>query len=151
MLAILDTNQFVSALIQTEGIQGQLLHHWDNERFELALSPQLYEELEDVLSRPYLQDEYQIKLDRVSAFLADIRERATFVEGLFEVFAVPNDPDDNMVLACALEAKADFIVTGDRHLLNLKKFHRIRIVRATEFLQILASEERPTEQEGRRD
>jgi putative PIN family toxin of toxin-antitoxin system len=51
--------------------------------------------------------------------------------------AVPRDPDDNAVLECAIEGKAEFIVSGDNDLLELKKFRGIEIVRASEFLEIL--------------
>jgi putative PIN family toxin of toxin-antitoxin system len=51
--------------------------------------------------------------------------------------AVPRDPDDNAVLECALEGKAKFVVSGDNDLLELEKFHDIKIVRASEFLAIL--------------
>ena len=52
--------------------------------------------------------------------------------------AVPRDPEDNAVLECALEGKAEFVVSGDLDLLVLKKFRSIEIVRAREFLEILA-------------
>jgi putative PIN family toxin of toxin-antitoxin system len=51
--------------------------------------------------------------------------------------AVPRDPDDDMVLECAIEGRAQFIVTGDKDLLVLKTFRDIQIVRASEFLKIL--------------
>lgn len=52
--------------------------------------------------------------------------------------AVPRDPEDNAVLECALEGKAEFVVSGDLDLLTLKKFRGIEIVRAREFLDVLA-------------
>jgi predicted nucleic acid-binding protein len=51
--------------------------------------------------------------------------------------AVPRDPDDNMVLECAVEGKAHYIVTGDKDLLVLKTFGDIRIIRASDFLTVL--------------
>lgn len=52
--------------------------------------------------------------------------------------AVPDDPDDNMVLECAIEGRAQYIITGDKHLLVLKKFRHIQIVSANDFLKILS-------------
>ena len=52
--------------------------------------------------------------------------------------AVPRDPDDNMVLECAIEGKAQYIVTGDKDLLVLKTFRDIQIVRASDFLKVSA-------------
>ncbi|MCU0783969.1 MAG: putative toxin-antitoxin system toxin component, PIN family [Verrucomicrobia bacterium] len=54
--------------------------------------------------------------------------------------AVPRDPDDNAVLECAIESKAKFLVTGDMDLLELKSFQGVEIVRASEFLTILAKQ-----------
>jgi predicted nucleic acid-binding protein len=50
--------------------------------------------------------------------------------------AVDRDPDDDMVLECAMEGGAHYIVTGDKDLLDLKVFRSIQIVRASEFLRI---------------
>ncbi len=52
--------------------------------------------------------------------------------------AVPRDPDGNMVLECAIEGKAQYIVTGDKDLLVLKTFRDIQIVRASDFLKVPA-------------
>jgi putative PIN family toxin of toxin-antitoxin system len=54
--------------------------------------------------------------------------------------AVPRDPEDNAVLECALESKAEFVVSGDKDLLVLKVFRGVQIVRAKEFLEILAKQ-----------
>lgn len=48
---------------------------------------------------------------------------------------IPENPDDDAVLACALAAQVDLIVSGDAHLLNLKHYHRIQIVNAAEALR----------------
>jgi len=53
--------------------------------------------------------------------------------------AVCRDPEDNMVLECALEGHAQYIVSGDKDLLELKEFRGIRIVRAAEFWSFLAT------------
>jgi uncharacterized protein len=54
--------------------------------------------------------------------------------------AVPRDPDDDVVLECAIEGKATFVISGDKDLLDLKKFQSIEIVRASEFLEIIAKQ-----------
>lgn len=52
---------------------------------------------------------------------------------------VPDDADDDEVLACALAVRADLIVSGDAHLRNLKRYHGMRIVAAAEALAIIAN------------
>jgi len=65
-------------------------------------------------------------------------ELATVVTPASILPTILADPDDDYVLACALAAQADLIVSGDAHLLNLKTYHRIRIVSATEALALIA-------------
>ena len=56
--------------------------------------------------------------------------------------AVPRDPEDNMVLECAIEGQAQYVVSGDNDLLVLKEFRGIQIVRASDFLKALADAKR---------
>jgi predicted nucleic acid-binding protein len=49
---------------------------------------------------------------------------------------VQDDPDDNKFIECALECRADYIVSGDTHLLNLKEYEGIKIINAGEFLEV---------------
>ena len=65
-----------------------------------------------------------------------IREKAfTVTKDLYSTDKIIVDPDDNKFLACALEAKADFIVSGDNHLLEIKHYHGIQIVDAKSFIK----------------
>ena len=69
-----------------------------------------------------------------------IREKATMVTAdLYQTDKIKTDPDDNKFLACALEVKADYIVSGDNHLLELKHFHGIQIVDAKAFVEKVAA------------
>ena len=56
--------------------------------------------------------------------------------------AAPRDPKDNMVLECAIEGQAQYVVSGDNDLLVLKEFRGIQIVRASDFLKVLADAKR---------
>jgi predicted nucleic acid-binding protein len=58
-----------------------------------------------------------------------------------KIFAVQDDPDDNKFLECALQCKADYIISGDTHLLDLKEFEGIKILRAAEFLKIISKDQ----------
>jgi hypothetical protein len=67
-------------------------------------------------------------------FLRDLRTHARHVETNSKISAVIVDPTDNIFLECALDGNADFIISGDRHLLDIKVYKGIEIVRAGEFL-----------------
>jgi putative PIN family toxin of toxin-antitoxin system len=85
------------------------------------------DELRRVITYPHLISKYTIDPKAVAAFLTLLSRRARVTAGTYSVAKV-DDPGDNMVLACALESGADYIVTGDPHLLNLKEFQGTRIL-----------------------
>jgi len=78
-------------------------------------------------------------VDQVAESLADYLGFLQVIQIPKALTAVCRDPDDNMVLECALEGHAQYIVSGDKDLLELKEFRGIRIVRAAEFLNLLAT------------
>jgi hypothetical protein len=73
---------------------------------------------------------------RPSAVMGTIARLSSIVDVKAEVHVVVEDPSDNHVLACAKEAHAQFVVSGDRHLLTLDRYGNARIVSASAFLQI---------------
>ena len=98
-----------------------------------------------VVTCPELIEELAEKLDSRLHFSADqVAETIADYLGFLQVIripkvlmAVPRDPEDNMVLECAIEGEAQYIVSGDKHLLELKEFRGIRIIRAGDFLNLL--------------
>jgi len=96
--------------------------------------PELMEELAEKLQRGL-----HFSPDQVAETLADYLGFLRVTQISKALTPVCRDPDDNMVLECALEAQAEYIVSGDRDLLELKEFRGIRIVRAAEFLNRLAT------------
>lgn len=73
----------------------------------------------------------------VNQQIAFVEECTLLVHPSQEVSVVTDDPDDNKIVSCALEAKADYIVTADQHLLKLIEVEGIKIVTVREFLEIL--------------
>lgn len=133
MRLILDTNTALSGLLWPEGPPGKLLDAAVGQRIELACSTALLAELQGVLRR--------------RKFAAQLSKRGVSVTDLFGGYAalvvgitpatlprVSRDPDDDHVLACALSAKADLIVSGDKDLLVLERFQGIDIVTASHAL-----------------
>jgi len=108
---------------------------WRQGDYALATSPALLAEMSAVLTRPHLTD--LIPSQDVQGLTRLINRRGIIVPGVVQVRAVQDDPDDDAVLACAVEAGADYVVSGDRHLLSLGSYEGIPIVRAAEFLALL--------------
>ncbi len=134
MRAVADTNVVVSGLLWS-GHPRQLLDLARSGQIDLFTSPALLAELEDVLSRK----KFRRRLDHAGV---ELEELVLGYAALARVIVpaeirsvIAEDPDDDEVLACALAARADLIVSGDRHLLKLGDYQGIRIVRPLEALE----------------
>jgi putative PIN family toxin of toxin-antitoxin system len=124
---VLDTNVVIAALLWN-GPPRQLLQAAIDGQIELATSQPLLVELTHSLG-------YAKFAKRVAAFNTSVAQLvqqyaaiASSTPAAVIAPAVPGDPDDDAVLACALAAQADLVVSGDAHLLNLKHFHQMLIV-----------------------
>jgi len=75
----------------------------------------------------------------IEEFLASLEGICQLVSVQHVENIVPNDPPDNLVLACAVEGKVDYLVSGNLHLLDLEQHRGIKIVTPAQFLEILAT------------
>jgi putative PIN family toxin of toxin-antitoxin system len=98
-------------------------------KLELYLSYEQFEELSRVLEYP----KFDFTEEQKMRFKALISSVATFVQPI-ELDVIKADPADNRVLECALVAKLDFIISGDDHLLSIRRFGRTKIMTASNFL-----------------
>ena len=136
MRAVLDTNVVVSALIWG-GKPLALLEAAIDGNLLLFTSPALLAELRDVLGRPHLAarlERQHFSIDRAVAHYAGLAITMT-PETIPRV--VPADADDDHVIAAAVAAKADLVVTGDGDLLILGSYQGIRILAPAEALTLL--------------
>ena len=136
--AVLDTNQYVSMAIKAGGTADRLLTAWREERFVLLLSPPILEEISRVLQSPRLRRLIRLTAAELDGLIESLLLDAELTPGRLAVHVITRDPSDNMFLACAVEGRADYIVSGDEDLLTLGSYQGISIVKATEFLRILA-------------
>jgi uncharacterized protein len=135
--AVLDTNILVSAFITPRGTPAQLLQAWRAEQFDLVTSPPILEELQEALSCPKLQRRYHLSPKDIRDYVTLLAHTAMVVPGTRAVSAPLRDLDDKLILAAAIESKSDYLVTGDKELLNLKRFHTVRIITPSAFLGII--------------
>jgi putative PIN family toxin of toxin-antitoxin system len=128
MKAVFDTNVLLAAFI-TEGICSKILVRGRKRQFHLILCPVIFREFERVLIKKFsiTRNEVRSILQIVSEAMHSVVSPSQSVQGICR------DPDDDSILACALEAGADYLVTGDVDLLELKIFKGIRIVTPREF------------------
>jgi putative PIN family toxin of toxin-antitoxin system len=132
--AVLDTNVVVSAVLKAEGAPALILDMAISKFFRCYVSEQLLQEYGEVLGRP----RFALDSHQTARFLNSLRRTASFVIPRRRL-RVTADPDDNRVLECALEARADYVVTGNiRHF--PARFQDVRIIRPRQFLTVLATQ-----------
>jgi putative PIN family toxin of toxin-antitoxin system len=106
-----------------------------NARLQLYSSPVLLEELTDVLTRPAATKQLAVIGRTAREVIADYLEAVELVEPTEIPSVITRDPDDDHVLACAITARAEIIVSGDLDLLDLNNYRGIPIVKAAEAMQ----------------
>jgi putative PIN family toxin of toxin-antitoxin system len=125
---VLDTNVYISALM-FGGLPGSLLALAFVQAFTLIISSPLLEELDEKL-----RGKFGVSVEDAAFVPSRLESVAQVVEPRGTLRVIPEDPDDNRVLECAVEGKADYIVSGDQHLLNLGKYQGISIVTVRKFM-----------------
>ena len=133
MRVVLDTNILIGALITKGTPPDRLYQAWLRNEIELVTSTAQLAELTDVLARPRLHK--FLDADEAAAIVKNIGSRALVLAELPLVRLSP-DPKDNPILATAIAAEADLIVSGDeRHMLSLGEVEGIPVVTAREALE----------------
>lgn len=134
MRLVLDTNVVVSALVWG-GTAYKLLQAASDGDIELVTSPALMVELRGVLAREHLATRLAKQRSSVEQAIGLYGELAISVSPLTTPRAVPRDRDDDQVIAAALAAKADLLVSGDADLLSLVSYEGIAIVSPAEAIR----------------
>jgi hypothetical protein len=148
MRVFLDVNVLISAVISPRGNPARILALWRQDRFDLAVSEPILEELERVLHYPRIRERYHPPEKEIQQFLKLIATTAIMVEPSQNLSVIERDPSDDRFLECAVEADARYIVTGDSHLLELKDYRGIMILNPTSFLALLGLEGTGTHRGG---
>jgi len=133
MKIVLDTNVLVSALIKKGKPRTVLLAII--RRHNLILARKILEEFAETATDPKIR-KYAGEQD-IARFLRDIANAAKIVRVKSKFKVIKQDPEDNVILATAYDGDADYIVSGDKHLLKLKEFRGIKIVSVSEMLDLL--------------
>jgi len=133
-----DVNTLVEGTISRTGPAGEILAAWRAGQIVLVTCEQILAQYEEVLGRPHIRSAYRhITAKTIAASGAALRRYGTTV-ALAEIPAVVvDDPDDDVVLACAVRGEADYIVSRDRHLRDLGVHQGIPIVPPERLLPIL--------------
>lgn len=128
---VFDTNIFLSAFI-FGGNPEKLFELARARELQLLTSPSILAEFASCLKNKFSWDE-----ENIAEAIKTIGYSSELIKPTRKVKVLRDDPD-NRVLECALEGGAGFIVSGDKHLLSLKEFKKVRIVRAVELISVLS-------------
>jgi hypothetical protein len=135
--AVLDTNVVASGLLWG-GTPRQLLQAAREGKVQLYTSTSLLLELADILGRA----KFERKVASAQLSIDQLVERYALLATVVHPAAISpvilDDPDDDEVLACALAARAEIIVSGDRHLLDLDEHQGIRVLTAAHAVRVIA-------------
>ncbi|MGA7953655.1 MAG: putative toxin-antitoxin system toxin component, PIN family [Gloeobacterales cyanobacterium] len=133
-IAVFDTNILLSALFSTTGSPFRCLASARIGQVESITCQEILDEFAEKLlvKFRFAEEMTKVAVEEIRSF-----SRLVQISGTFK--AVPNDPDDDMVVECAVIGNATHIVTGDKHLLALNNYQSIAIVKAVDFVTLLTS------------
>ena len=134
LIIIFDTSVLVPLILSASRSVG-LFNRLRSDGHQVALTEPIYDELEDKLrTNQRLRKWMQRSEEEISQFLADLRTNCYLLPGVRQAHgSVPADPKDDMVVAAALEANASYIVSEDKHLLDLGDYEGIKIMNRKQF------------------
>lgn len=129
MKVVLDTNVLISATLWEGSAAQKVVHHFIETDVEIFTTVEILTEMKKVLTMEfeYTKEKADYVIGKISFFLK-------LVEPKRKITAVEKDCDDDKILECAVEANAGYILSYDKHLLELKQFEGIKIVKPEEFL-----------------
>jgi len=127
---VIDTNVYISAIFWG-GKPREVLELGRNGRISIFTSSEIQAEIE-----MKLKTKFRIEENEVAQILLDYAMFTMPIKPLHRIAIIEADPDDDKFMECALEARAGYIVSGDKHLLNLKNYQGIQIKKPAEFLEI---------------
>jgi len=139
---VLDTNVLVSGLIVSQGPSAQILDATQKGELETIISNSLLQELSEVIARPHIVRKYPKVAEHAERVIDYLRTHSTIVEGKPSQQIIKDDPDDDFVIACAIDGKADYIISGDLHLLALAQYDKIKILSPRQFVETIMTEKK---------
>lgn len=141
MKVVLDANIFVSSLVNTQGNPKRIMSAWEEGAFDLLVSVPILEEVGRVLRYPRIAKRHKQDEQAVQRFLELVKNEAILIEPKERLGVVSEDESDNRYLECALEGKAQYLVSGDNHLLDIGEYKGIIVLPPAAFMVFLSGGE----------
>jgi putative PIN family toxin of toxin-antitoxin system len=129
---IIDTNLWISWLISDKYIK--LDYIIKNEKIELLYSKELIEEYLEVICRPKIQKYFKKNIIEMESVIVEIFDKYATEINIKSKVNICRDKKDNFLLSLAIDGKADYLITGDKDLLELEKFKNTNIITLSDFI-----------------
>lgn len=136
---VLDTNVLVSALLKPDSTPELVVSLILEDFVLLCMSPPVFNEYQEVLNREKFR---RLDRNKMKAFLVRLKAKARWVEPKVHLDIILSDPEDNRFLECAVEAQADFLITGNTKHFPFKRFKKAQITTPAEFLAVFSARHR---------
>jgi len=132
MKIVLDANIFISSFFW-DGNPKSIVERIISGLDELFISKEILDEIDNVVRRP----KFNASNDQINYFLNSIEEIGNIITPQKQIKKGSRDKTDNKYIECGITAKADYIISGDVHLLEIKQYGNIKIVSAKEYLGLI--------------
>lgn len=139
---VLDTNIVVSAAISEDGNPANVFELLILEEITNYTTEQIVEEITKVMARPKITQ--KLSLVEVGFIIENFERFSKKIKTDEIINEVKDDPEDNKFLECAVAASADYIITGDEHLLKIKEFRGIKILSPADFIRMSENNQKNT-------
>jgi len=137
MRIVLDTNIWLSAIFW-KGEANKIIEACEKNKTEIIITEDILSEIIEVLNKESkFQKFIKNKNQNIEDLIRTILSIATLVETKVKLDIIKEDPGDNIILEAALDGKSNYIVSYDKHLLNMLEFRKIRILKPDEFLKLI--------------
>jgi putative PIN family toxin of toxin-antitoxin system len=135
---VLDTNILASGAISATGTLSRIMDAWRNGTFSVIISAPILDELERTFQKPYFRRYLTDK--QSSRFIKLLQRRTTVSKITVSVHGIATHPEDDLILATAVSAKADSLVIGDSKLQHLGTYQGVAILSPRRFVETLEQE-----------
>ena len=139
MRVVIDANVYVSALISSKGAPARIIEHWLQGKFDVLISQAIVDEIVRVTAYEKLKKYARLRENR-QEFVQLLADQGIFVEPQETLQVVEADESDNRYVECAVAGNAQYLVSGDPHLLQVGEYLSIQFVSPAVFDTLLESE-----------
>ena len=133
MKVIFDTNVFISGIFWKGNYCTQIIDKWKNQELILVSSREIIEELVETLRNFKIQMPEEL----IEEWKTTLRENSVFIEPRVKLEVIKEDPDNNKFLEAGVSANVDLIISQDKHLLRLKEYEGIKIIKPQQALLLI--------------